>query len=190
MSQQYRRIILVTGSHGTPLADVVKFLERHGYLTIWPGQDLDVVCYDAQGQYLYDQYRENIEVLRLNEEILAQAGIRWDEAGELVPEGFLSPEPLLKMFPPDRSVVLADPRFCYTLGAFSGLVTDVIHVTDTNHKRTAAALVEQWGWNEEHWLQQLRAYEEAFKQLRVRATELKDSDCHSYELSLRLVSLL
>ncbi len=168
MSERLRYVVGLTGFHGTELREVALWLESRDYQIIWPGQDLDVIAYEAHGQTLYERHRENIEVLRLNEEMLGENGMRWFDARPEPLRAVLSPATLLAKFRPDRHVLLVDPRLCLTLTAYSGLLTHVLYLPCERPATVAAALQRAWGLDEEHWLEQHAVYEQAFLQQRIK----------------------
>lgn len=188
MSEQDRRIVLATGFHSSATARLGRFLEARGYQVLWPNQDLDVFCYEAHGEALYHDHCENIEVLRLNEEMLHKSGMNWWQAtGPITAQ--LSVRPLLEMFRGDKAVLLLDPRFCLTWPAYSGFVSDVIYV-GAEPQASARELEELWGLDQEHWLRLYDVYVKAFESSGINPLVLSTADCLDQQrLQARLASL-
>lgn len=161
MNDAKGRVIVATGFHNPHMANLGRTLEAMGCQILYPNQDVDVMVYDAYGKHLYATERQNIEVLRYNQEMLEASGMDWWNATGRV-KGILNVSPLLKMFDPRKHVLIMDPRLCLTLAAYSRLNAILLFMDTTNPQANATHLTKVWGMDDEYWLGLQGVYDATF----------------------------
>ncbi len=174
MASSKQLTVMVTGFHNKALAKASFCLEELGYQIVYPKQDLDVITYDAQGETLYQNYGENIEVLRLNEEMLEASGMRWWSVKGPI-RALLDPQPLLDKFSKAKDIAMVDPRFCVTMPAYKNMANALLFfVRPADAKRNAIEMQLDWGLDYGYWFEQQEIYENTFKSYRVPSVVLND----------------
>ena len=156
LSDRPRQIVGITGYFDSGLADLGEIFATRGYAVVFPNQDLDVKVSGWHGRDLLKRY-ENIEVLRYNDIMLADAGMKWHQLNDNPVSNLLDVKPFIAMFQ-QRDIVLVDPRFVYTWPAWGSYVTHWVGCR-RDPKPIAARLAQQYlDRNVEHWLQQHAVY--------------------------------
>ena len=127
----------VTGAPGAWLNSVSRCLEERDALILWPGQRLDL----KDAKRLYDTNGENVEVQRINDDILSSCN--FTRFSGKIPTFFDVPFPgpreFLSKFPDDKTVVVADNMLCLVWDVWAPYITSLI-VVDTLPEITTSFL--------------------------------------------------
>ena len=140
-------MVILTGFIESATLPIALQLEQAGFPILFEGQNIDLTVYEANGPILYNEWRQNIEVLRINEGSLQDNSMTWHRpVGAL--RRVISPTPFLEKFQ-DR-VLIHDPRCCLTMGMWHGNKTRVIFV-DSDIDTLLPTLQSLYGLNAEYW---------------------------------------
>jgi len=135
-------VVLLTGVPGAWTHRVSQYLQQtHAFQACWPGQDLTV--WDADRQLRSNW--QNVEVTRIHEALLDNAGQTWLTAAS--PRYYDVPTPgpadLLGMFPDGSRIVVVDFLLCLFLPLWSqyaaGTIVVDCDVEESEHKITVWA---------------------------------------------------
>lgn len=172
MAITLQKMVVLTGFMEAATLPLAIYLESRGFPILFENQNIDLTVYEANGRILYDQWRQNIEVLRINEGSLQDNNMTWHRPlGAL--RRVISPTPFLERFP--DKVLVHDPRCCLTFGMWASNKTRLIFV-DSDIESLLPTLQDLYGLNADYWRWLHNEYHAAIRPQLPRGLVLQHAD--------------